>query len=272
VPKQGFDRVWGSEELGQAELDGLIGQLDTAAREGSGLDRKLAQQLLDGIGRKAPASMSLVSWRLFFNSSLNALAVSEKVSSNEIARVLLEVMEHDTDKVMRLYALQHLGGHQPKVTGPLRGEIGRRVAVLAYDENDAISGTALVVLEQWKGKLDADGSSVPEEDRAAAVVRIMSDGNRATDVRVSAVHAAVDGGYRQALPAARAIAANRAGDVMLRKAAINLIGQLGNGDDAALLRGCATENSRIAKAAAPALERLSKRLEGRPEPQLTLYH
>lgn len=270
-PSGGFDRVWSAEPLGPLELENLIAELDTAAREGTGIDRVLADRLLEGLGGGVPASMTLVSWRHFFNSSLNALAVTPGVGSDAIARVLMEVMERDTDKVMRLYALQHLAIHQPRAKEPLRGEIGRRVAALAYGEDDEISGTAVLVMEQWKGELGGDGESIPKEDRSAAVVKIISDPARDADVRVSAVHTAVDGGYQDALPAARAIAADAAADTMLRKAAIHLIGQLGGPDDSDLLARCAAENNRLAQAARPAIERLAARVEGRREPKLIPY-
>jgi hypothetical protein len=271
APTEGFDRVWGAEPLSALELESLIEELDTAAREENGIGRKLADQLLEGIGGGVPASMSLISWRHFFNSSLNALAASECVGSDEIARVLMDVMERDEDKVMRLYALQHIEIHQPRVKEPLRSEIGNRVASLAYAEDDEISGTAVLVMERWKGEVGEGAKSIPKEDRSAAVVKIISDAKREADVRVTAVHTAVDGGYPDALPAARAIAADPSEDTMLRKAAIHLIGQLGNQNDSDLLVQCAAENNRLAQAARPAIERLSDRMEGRPEPKLIPY-
>ncbi len=268
---EGFDRVWGTEKLSVLELEALIEQLDIAARHGTGLDPRLADMLLERLDGGIPESMPLVSWRHFFNSSLNALAATSGVGSDRMASVLMHVMEQDPDKIMRLYALQHIALHQPRTTEPLRGEIGRRVAALAYELDDEISGTAVIVMEQWQGVMDAAGEKVPDGQRAAALTGIMSDENRAADVRISAVHAAVDGSYRESLPAARAIATDPAQDAMLRKAAIHLIGQLGDADDAALLGQCAAENPRIAQAARPAMERLSDRLEGRPAPQLIPY-
>ena len=271
APKKGFEQVWSGKPLTALELESLIAELDTAARERTGIDRKLADRLLEGIGGEVPASMSLVSWRHFFNSSLNALAVTDEVSSNEIAHVLMAVMEDNPDKVMRLYALQHLEIHQPRTEEPLRSEIGRKVAALAYKYDDEISGTAVQVIERWGGVVGKGEQSIPKEERSAAVVKIISDITRKADVRVTAVHTAVDGAYQDALPAARAIAADTAEDMMLRKAAIHLIGQLGTETDFTFLAQCVAENNRLAQAARPAIDRLSHRLEGRPQPKLTPF-
>ena len=79
------------------------------------------------------------------------------------------------------------------------------------------------------------------------------------------------GGFREALPAAREIAGNPEEDVLLRKATIHLIGQLGVESDSALLSRCAEENLRLAQAADPARIALSDRLAGRAGPTLTPY-
>lgn len=271
APIMGFEQVWSDKPLTALELESLIAVLDTAARERTGIDGRLADRLLEGIGGQVPASMSQVSWRHFFNSSINALAATEEVGSDKIARVLMHVMTHNPDRVMRLYALQHMEIHQPRAQEPLKSEIGRRVAELAYEKNDEISGTALQVMELWNGEVGATGQRVDFAERSAAVVQIIRDAQRPADVRVTAMHTAVDGAYLDALTAARTIAADPEEDMMLRKAAIHLIGQLGSENDSALLTQCAAANPRLAQAAHPALERLSHRLEGRPEPNLTPY-
>jgi hypothetical protein len=272
APLQGFARVWSDRQLSTADLEVLIEDLDTAARLGKGLDPDLANLLMSHLGHGVPRSMAAPSWHHFFNSSLNALGATPGVSPDEIARMLIEVVDHEDDKVLRLYALQHLGIHQPRVSEPLRSELGRRVAELAYHSEDEVSGTALELVEQWNGELGTDLEAVPLEDRSAAALKILTDANRPMDVRISAMHVAADGGFQGALPAARAIASNPAEGALLRKSAIHLIGELGVETDIAVLTRCAKENNRLAQAAGPALVQLTSRVEGRPAPKLTPYH
>jgi hypothetical protein len=269
---QGFARVWGDEPLDAGELELLIEALDTAARLGKGVESELAELLIGHLGGGVPKSMAAPSWHHFFNSSLNALGATPGVSREAISRTLLQIVDQEDDKVLRLYALQHLGIYHPGLSEPLRSEVGRRVAELAYRSADEVSGTALQLVEQWKGELGTDLESVSLEDRGAAALRIMTDASRPMDVRISAVQMAAEGGFVDALPAARTIASNPAEGALLRKSAIYLIGQLGVEADTALLARCATESTRLAQAAEPALAQLTGRIENRPAPKLTPYH
>ncbi len=271
APPQGFARVWADEPLSADELELLIEDLDTAARLRKGIELDLANLLMANLGNGVPKSMTVSSWHHFFNSSLNALGATPGVSREAISRILIQVVDDEDDKVLRLYSLQHLGIHQPSLSEPLRSELGRRVSELAYFQEDEVSGTALELVEQWNGELGAGLDNVPVEDRSAAALKIMTDANRPMDVRISAMHVAADGGFQDALPAARAIAANPADGALLRKSAIYLIGQLGVETDTALLTRCAKENIRLAQAAEPALAQLIGRIENRPAPKLTPY-
>ena len=269
---QGFARVWGDGPLDAGELELLIEELDTAARLGKGVEPELAELLIGHLGGGVPKSMAAPSWHHFFNSSLNALGATPGVSREAISRTLLQIVDQEDDKVLRLYALQHLGIYHPGLSEPLRSEVGRRVAELAYRSADEVSGTALQLVEQWKGELGTDLETVSVEDRSAAALRIMADTSRPMDVRISAVQMAAEGGFVDALPAARTIVSNPAEGALLRKSAIYLIGQLGVEADTALLTRCAKESTHLAQAAGPALAQLTGRIENRPAPKLTPYH
>ncbi len=269
---EGFARVWGDEPLDAGELELLIEELDTTARLGKGVEPELAELLIGHLGGGVPKSMAASSWHHFFNSALNALGATPRASRDTISRALLQIVDQEDDKVLRLYALQHLGIYHPSLSEPLRSEVGRRVAELAYRSTDEVSGTALQLVEQWKGELGADLETVALEDRSAVALQIITDTTRPMDVRISAIQAAAEGGFGEALPAARTIAADPAEGALLRKSAIYLIGQLGVETDTALLTRCAKESIRLAQAAEPALAELTARIENRPTPKLTPYH
>jgi hypothetical protein len=217
---QGFARVWGDEPLDAGELELLIEELDTAARLGKGVEPELAELLIGHLGGGVPKSMAASSWHHFFNSALNALGATPGVSREAVSKILMEIVDHDDHKVLRLYALQHLGIYHPSLSEPLRSEVGRRVAELAYRSTDEVSGTALQLVEQWKGELGADLETVALADRSAVALRIITDATRPMDVRISAMQAAAEGGFGEALPAARTIAADPAERALLRKSAI----------------------------------------------------
>ncbi len=184
---------------------------------------------------------------------------------------LLEVLAKEDDKVLRLYALQHLGLHHPFLPEPLRTEVGLCVHELALQPDAEVSGTAMVVLSDWNGNLGEGARTLSPEEIGLGVTRILADPTRPTDVRISATHAAVEGSYAGALPAARKIAADPAESTTLRKTAIHLIGQLGSERDKLLLDRCAKESGRLAQAANPALEGLAMRLSGHVPPRFTPF-
>jgi hypothetical protein len=271
VAAEGVARVWSGEPVSDAEVAEFIERLDTAARLHSGLERGEVKTLLGHLGEGRPASLSAPAWQHFFNSACNALAATTGVGADAMAPMLFRVLAEDRDKVMRLYALQHLGNLHPGAPEPVRSQIGRRVLELAGSTDDVVAGTAMDLLERWHGELGAEIVPASAEVRAKMAVATMLDPRRAADVRSSAVHMAVDGGFLEALPAARQIATDPQEDVLLRKASIHLIGQLGVEADTELLTRCAKENLRLAQAADPALISLSDRLAGRIGPTMTPY-
>jgi len=198
-----------------------------------------------------------------FNSTFNALHLCH--AGEPFTRALQQLALHDTDSVMRLYALQHLGmqrrvGH---LTGALADEIHVMLETLAQEPAEEVSGTAIQVLASWDGADDA------EQDPATLQLALATaaDTSRSVDIRVTAIHAAGSA----SLPLARKLAVDAAQPVMLRKASIARIGQHGDVQDLASLTALAGESTRLAQAAEPAQAAIRNRLDHPSAPKPVPY-
>ena len=110
---------------------------------------------------------------------------------------------------------------------------------------------------QRAGKLPTGKKDTVDITRAS--MRLLADGKASTDVRITSLHTLTDRQVSEVLPEARRIAEDRNELIILRKAAIFAIGRLGNPvDDSDRLKGLSKEHHRLAQAANPALEQLSK--------------
>lgn len=188
-----------------------------------------------------------------FNSACNALRVRPSDSGEALARILHSHATTNPDRILRLYALQHIdslrkSGH---LSSPFAEEIHATLLSLAASPESDLAGSAIHLLAGWDG---------PAADAPPAILELAAhttaDRSRPVDIRVSAIHSAGPA----ALDAARLIAADPTEPVLLRKAAIARIGHDGTADDLAALESLTTESARLAQAAAPALESLQLRL------------
>ena len=188
-----------------------------------------------------------------FNSACNALRVRSSDSGEALARILHSHATTHPDRVLRLYALQHIdslrkSGHLPR---PLSEEIPATLLALAASSGSDVAGTAIHLLAEWDG---------PAADAPPAILELAAhtaaDRSRPVDIRVSAIHTAGPA----ALDAARVIAADTTEPVILRKAAIARIGHDGTAADLDTLKSLGTESARIAQAADPAIHHLQLRL------------
>ncbi len=191
--------------------------------------------------------------RHLFNSACNALRVRPGDGGESLARILHSHASSHPDRVLRLYALQHLdslrkSGH---LVGVPAEEIRATLESLAAEPDGDVAGTAILLLTEWDG---AAGNAPPAILELAA--HTAADRTRPVDVRVSAIHSAGPA----ALDAARAIAADPTEPVLLRKAAIARIGRHGGEGDLPALESLRGESSRLAQAAEPALGNLRQRL------------
>jgi len=186
-----------------------------------------------------------------FNSAFNALHLT--TSAEALTRALHHLAVHDADRIMRLYALQHLNaqrriGHLPD--GRLSDEVHSTLFKIAHAKEEQCSGYAIQVLVSWHGGEDSDPSL---QQLALATA---ADTARPVDIRVTAIHAAGSA----SLPLARTLATQSDEHVMLRKAAIARIGEHGTEADFPSLETLRRESSRLAQAAEPALLAIRHRL------------
>ena len=95
------------------------------------------------------------------------------------------------------------------------------------------------------------------------------DPARPVDVRIAALHAI--GEDPGVLDLARTIAPDHSQPLLLRKAALNLIGRHGTSQDLTVLRLCSRESPRLSQAGEPAARALQDRLAGISPPVLHPY-
>lgn len=192
-----------------------------------------------------------------FNSSFNLLHHAK--DQERLTRLLLKLAIHDSDRTMRLYALQHIGSQRDSdvIHGELAEETRTILQKLVAEPNGEVVGTAIELLARWDPE-----SHAPDIQEQAA--QIAADTTRPIDVRVTALHASEALG----LQLARSLANDTAVHVILRKASIATIGRYGNESDLADLEKLTAENFRLAQAAEPALQTLRQRISNPKAPEL----
>ena len=230
-----------------------IAWLDRFTRENTALPEAHSARVMEMIAQGGHPAWEPRYRQHLYNSAFNALHLS--FLGEPFTRELLRLAVHDGDRTLRLYALQHINtqrriGHI--ADGPLANEVLGSLRGMSTDRD--LAGYAIEILATWNGGEDSEAS--PEIQGLALFTA--ADTTLSTDVRVTAIHAA----GAASLPLARTIAANADEHTMLRKAAIALIGRHGTPEDLASLETLRSENTRIAQAAEPALERLRKRRDG----------
>jgi len=200
-----------------------------------------------------------------FNSACNLLRVRPSdATAARLAGILYGHVRSHSDRTLRLYSLQHIDSLRKagRLGEPLAGAIHQTLEELAAHGGSDIAGTVIQLLAEWDGA--ASGTTREVLELAA---RTAADRRRPVDIRVSAIHTAGATG----LVAARAIAADPAEPILLRKAAIACLGRDGNASDLTTLETLKDGHFRLAQAAEPALVRLKTRIEGESSPSLIPY-
>lgn len=159
-----------------------ISWLDVHSREGRPLPAEEAQHVMDTLRSGGHEEWTPGYRQHLYNSAFNPLHFCDVVE--ELTRLFHNLARHDDDRVMRLYALQHIGvqrsaGH---LTGTLADEIYATLVAFANDTQSEVSGTAIALLAEWDGTV----GNPPETIQAIAA----ANRSRQVDVRVSALHAA----------------------------------------------------------------------------------
>jgi hypothetical protein len=258
-PTPSFDLVCHTAETGGDERtrELAIVWLDTQAREGRPLTTEQTTWLIDTLQSGGHPDWKPGYRQWFYNSAFNALHRSE--APQPLTRLLAQLAEKDPDPILRLYALQHLGTQRAdgRLTDPLASEIHTLLHGL-LKADPATAGTVIDLLATWDGE---ENSADPEvRARAAAMAE---DKSLATDVRVTALHAAGP----DSLAPARLLAVDTTQPVLLRKAAIACIGRHGGEVDFANLKKLSGESSRLAQAADPAQATIRQRLSHSHAPE-----
>ena len=182
------------------------------------------------------------------------------------------------DAGLRDYTLQHMavrlqpmGSREPCETAPQKRQAMIKAMVsAAKDPTGDLAGTALeglnLDLEAAKynaahGLPAAQASpGITAEALRPLAVKLATAPDSVMKGRMTALQVCAQQGYDEALPTARAIAADPKSQVPLRLSAIAAIGQLGNADDEALLDTLQNQhNPLLLKATAPALKKIKQR-------------
>ena len=234
--------------------EAAVAWLDRQARERLVLETEAETMLLDTLRQGGhPAWTSGYSQHLF-NSACNALRIRPSDGGAALTRILQSHAASHPDRVLRLYSLQHIdsmrkSGHLPDA---LVAETRAMLHSLAIAPDNDVAGTALKILGEWDGPSSATSSATVE-----LAAQIATDRSRPVDVRVCAIHSAGPA----SLDPSRIIASDASEPIQLRKAAIARIGRHGDQSDLPSLRSLRGESARLAQAADPALQSLTRRLD-----------
>lgn len=240
-----------------AERAQAIETLDTITRLGTALAGDSRAALLSAIERGSPADMDEGGWAHLFNCACNALAVGRSTPDETLIAILERIAADDRRLVMRLYALQHLGVRYESATPVCQARLRTFLRGMVEEPGSPVAGTALGLCRRWETAAEAGGGSSFARGRA-----MVEDASRPVDVRVGTLH--VIGDDPAVLDLVRVIAPDRSQPVILRKAALNLIGRHGQSRDLDVLRRCIAESPRLAQAGQPAANALASRLSGSP--------
>ncbi len=239
-----------------------IGWLDRHSRDRRALSSAEAEMVMSMTRADGHSSWDAGYRQHLYNSAFNALHHSQDPAP--LTHILHHLALHDHDRVMRLYALQHIGiqRYSGRLDGALADEIHATLTNLAGNPESEISGTAIELLAHWLGR---DTPAEPQIQALAAATA--ADRSRPVDIRVASIHAAGPA----SLEVSRIIAPDTTEPVILRKAAIARIGHHGGEADLTTLSTLNSESTRIAQATKPARAEIIDRLENPSRPALIPY-
>jgi hypothetical protein len=265
-PPVGFDRVL--EVFAQGGTSLKFGEavelLDSMTRSGKALEGSSREELLAAMEHGTPEGMGEGEWSHLFNNACNVMAVGQSTADEKLIALLERIASDDPRLVMKLYALQHLGVSYDRASETSQQRLRLLVRQMLAEPDSQTAGTALVLLRKWEGSTEGDAAATKNLRWT-----MVTDITRPIDVRVSALHTIADD--PGVIELARRIASDPAQPIILRKVAINLIGQHGEASDLPVLRQYGQESPRLAQAGTPAVRMLEERLGGKVQPALVPY-
>ncbi|MBT7960097.1 MAG: hypothetical protein HN759_12280 [Akkermansiaceae bacterium] len=231
-----------------------INWLDKQSRQGIPLDEQREKWLLDVLTANGHAGWGQEYRFWIFNSAFNVLQMGKE--QEKFTRFLQKLALDDSEKTMRLYALQHLELQRSagNLDGALADEIKKNLQELTSKQGSQTAGTALAMLIKWDGS-----ETPPDPELVSLALGLVKDSERPVDIRVTAIHTVGD----EALATARVLAFDTTQPTMVRKAAIACIGRHGSAADMAKLKSLKGASFRITQATRPAIQLIRKRLSNK---------
>ena len=245
----------GGDEITRSQA---IVWLDQQARTGQPAPREQESYLLEMLASGGHPSWDIEHTLWLFNSTFNVLHHS--ADPEPLTKILHRLAAEHPHRTMRLYALQHIGVQrgQGRLTGVPADQIHDLLEQQSGEADPEVSGSAIRLLLTWNPE-----QTTPDAGLIARALEIATSSTHPVDARITALHAA----RSHALVVSRALAADPGQPMLLRKAAIALIGQHGSENDLSTLAIYASESFRLAQAAEPARAAIQNRRNAPNQPQ-----
>ena len=183
--------------------------------------------LLAYLTQPQPHTLSSGEWEERVNEILNLLR-AQQGGVPGLSELMLHMAEHDTNPVLRMYALQHIAMWIPDEPTPEKREaMVKYLHQLLQRPNDPLAGSALLFLTDLEHSGHIQRSAETDSQFQAAALNLITNPATRPDVKISVLHACVDRKQNDILPTARTIAADETLMIPLRKAAIHSIARMG---------------------------------------------
>lgn len=252
-------------EVGGEKNREAIDNAEQIANEHRELPDAARGDLLAFISAGKPKALLDSEWQERVNVILNSLRDQQTGAASRhqgLTRLLVEMAAADSDPILRMYAMQHLGLWYPRIADAAdRAEVLELLAQILRMKGERSRGSALQALSD----IARNGASEEVEQALAGsnlmeqAEGILSDRSEAADVRICALQACVAHAHKNVLNPLREIATNGGENTVLRKAAIHGIGELGNIADLELLELVRSEEVRCSVASEAAITHLKNR-------------
>lgn len=236
-------------------------RIEALTRHDSRLKKEEVEAVLDLIQSPVPAGEGVGVWAALVNEAINMLQRQVEFPGR-LSETLCEMSANEAiDPLLRDYAIQHLSvSYVREVREKQKNAMVDALWSAAKRSRDESSGTALLALNHIakRDKINPSARSIIDSEAFAIFLRQEAvNGAAHPGLRLACVHSLIEMQDSQSLALARSLSGDGTQRLMLRKAAIRLLGILGTAEDEKLLN----ELNAVAvlrPAIAPALQDLSK--------------